>query len=57
MQDAYTIYTQWWRDHYGYPCPITREAWDTWCKRPKSSEPVSDTQFDLDIERREGWAT
>jgi hypothetical protein len=56
MQDAYDIYVTWWRDHYGYACPITREAWDEWCQRPRNNAPVSDEQFDIDTERREGWA-
>lgn len=48
--DAYAIYCQWWRDHYGYECPISPEAWERWCKQQQA-----DTQFDIDTERREGW--
>ena len=26
--DTYDIYRQWWRDRYGYDCPIPRAAFD-----------------------------
>jgi hypothetical protein len=53
--DAFTIYREWWRDHYGYECPITREAWQRWCAQPRVVEFVSDFDFDRETERREGW--
>jgi hypothetical protein len=56
MPDTYTIYTQWWSDHYGYACPITREAWERYLSTPRRSTVQSDTQFDHDTERHEGWA-
>lgn len=54
--DAYEIYTSWWMDHYGYPCPITREAWERWCKVTAWPRRLSETQADINTERREGWA-
>lgn len=55
--DAYAIYIAWWKQHYGYECPITREAWDQWCRQPNATlRQLDDTQFDIDTERREGWS-
>lgn len=51
--DAYAIYSKWWKDHYGYEFPCSREDWQRWCEAPRFRE---GTDFDIDTERREGWA-
>ena len=53
--DAYTIYCQWQLDR-GQPIP-SRKWWAMACSRPKGAraQAITDTQWDVDNERREGW--
>jgi hypothetical protein len=53
---TYTVYRQWWKDRYGYDCPITEAAFERYLHLDRPRERIDDTQFDLDTERREGWA-
>lgn len=53
--DSYTIYCQWCLDH-GRRAP-TREWWDMACAQPRQPQrKLSDTEFDVETERREGYA-
>jgi hypothetical protein len=55
MFDAFDHYCQWCRDRG--QTPPTREWWDKACAQPRRPQPrLSDTQFDVDTERREGYA-
>lgn len=53
--DFFTEYCAIHRAVYGRD-PCTRSQWERWCKQPIDlSKPLSDAQFDIDTERREGW--
>ena len=50
---TYDAYCQ-WCDTVGQKRP-TRAWWDAACALPRTNKRISDTQFDIDTERREGW--
>lgn len=58
--DTYTIYCQWCIDHHRPP--PTREWWDRACAQPRPTKltlrrsPQADFEFDIETERREGYA-
>jgi hypothetical protein len=54
MPETYDIYRQWFRDHYGYEYPVSREEFRAWCRAPRRA--IAENDFDIDTERREGWA-
>lgn len=51
---SYSIYCAWCRDH-SQPVP-TREWWDFACAKREIAERISQSDFDISTERREGWA-
>lgn len=57
---TYTIYRQWWLDRYGYECPISEAAFERYLHLdrpwPQASPEQADCVFDMETERREGWA-
>lgn len=54
MIDFYLEYSRWFTQHYSRPFTVTREEWKAWCKAAPARR-ESDMQFDVDMERREGW--
>lgn len=53
--NTYTIYSEWFLQHYGYQFPMTQAQWDQYCLEPQR-DTRSAIQRDIDDERKEGWA-
>lgn len=58
--DAYEVYREWFRHHYGREFVCTREQWDEWCSAgtPRHDARIVDLladQREIDRERQEGW--
>lgn len=54
---TYSTYRQWWLDHYGYECPISEAAFERYLHLDRTAvKRIEDDQFDIQTERREGWA-
>lgn len=58
MIDTYSIYCQWCKDHH--QTPPTREWWNKSVSQPRPNVAIidfqSDFEFDVETERREGYA-
>lgn len=60
--DAFEIYCEWFRAHYGREFVCSREQWREWCARPAlalADARVIDIladQAEISRERSEGWA-
>ena len=50
---TYEIYCQWCLDTGRKP--PTREWWGAACAQPRQQRKLSDIEFDVETERREGW--
>jgi hypothetical protein len=51
--DGYAIYCQWCVEHHREP--PTRAWWDHSCIGTKDYRPMTDVEFDVQTEQREGW--
>lgn len=62
--DAFEVYREWFRAHYGRDFVCSREQWQEWCSRPGRALEAHDArvidlladQREIDRERSEGWA-
>jgi hypothetical protein len=52
--DTYDIYAQWCFEHNRVP--PSREWWDKACGQRRTTLPIEDVAWDIENERREGWA-